>query len=343
MSTLIICPACQTRYEIAAALPPEGRKVRCSKCNHVWQATAVASEPEPAAPTPRAAEPPPVPAPQAPQASQSEARAAPAAVNPAFRGFAGIARPRQEPVFGPPPPPVPEPQVKPAPEASYSEPPPQPAVKDAEFDIGDFEADLIDFDMDVPAPHLNGPGVPVPALSGGTPVPAFEEFSFGSMSDAAMGAEPAAPAVKQRKPRSGGKMGWALLALFLAMLAGLFLLAPRSVVSMLPGAARLYAMLGMPVNMRGLAIEGVHYNWQADGGLTLLKVEGEIVNVTSSSADVPVVVISLEDAAGQSLAQWTTKVQGEQLAAGERAPFAAEIPSPPENARSIKVRFAKAE
>ncbi len=36
---IIECPNCETRYEIPVDLPPEGRKVRCSSCNHVWQAT----------------------------------------------------------------------------------------------------------------------------------------------------------------------------------------------------------------------------------------------------------------------------------------------------------------
>ena len=45
MATLIICPVCETRYEVKAAFPPEGRKVRCSKCGHVWQAQPVVPEP----------------------------------------------------------------------------------------------------------------------------------------------------------------------------------------------------------------------------------------------------------------------------------------------------------
>ena len=44
MATLIICPVCDTRYETKAVFPPEGRKVRCSKCSHVWQAQPVALE-----------------------------------------------------------------------------------------------------------------------------------------------------------------------------------------------------------------------------------------------------------------------------------------------------------
>ncbi len=41
MATVIICPSCGTRYEIAAVIPPEGRKVRCSKCSHIWQARPI--------------------------------------------------------------------------------------------------------------------------------------------------------------------------------------------------------------------------------------------------------------------------------------------------------------
>ena len=66
--TVIICPACNTRFETAAVIPPTGRKVRCSKCGNVWQAMAVV---EPAKPTViTAPTPPPVesrPAPVAPR------------------------------------------------------------------------------------------------------------------------------------------------------------------------------------------------------------------------------------------------------------------------------------
>jgi predicted Zn finger-like uncharacterized protein len=35
---IIECPACTTRYDIKAELPPEGRTVRCAKCGSVWRA-----------------------------------------------------------------------------------------------------------------------------------------------------------------------------------------------------------------------------------------------------------------------------------------------------------------
>ncbi|MGZ5916883.1 MAG: hypothetical protein ACXWJ4_06105, partial [Methyloceanibacter sp.] len=59
--------------------------------------------------------------------------------------------------------------------------------------------------------------------------------------------------------------------------------------------------------------------------------------------DVPAVVIGLEDASGKEISQLTTKAQGKQLAAGEHTAFVADIPSPPETVRSVKVHFTKAE
>ncbi|MBI4723487.1 MAG: zinc-ribbon domain-containing protein, partial [Rhodomicrobium sp.] len=41
---IIECPACTTRYDIKAALPPEGRKVRCAKCKTEWRAMPVTGE-----------------------------------------------------------------------------------------------------------------------------------------------------------------------------------------------------------------------------------------------------------------------------------------------------------
>ncbi len=36
---IIECPACSTQYDIKVELPPEGRTVRCAKCENVWRAT----------------------------------------------------------------------------------------------------------------------------------------------------------------------------------------------------------------------------------------------------------------------------------------------------------------
>jgi predicted Zn finger-like uncharacterized protein len=43
---IIECPACSTRYDIKAMLPPEGRTVRCAKCGTVWRAMPAGSSEE---------------------------------------------------------------------------------------------------------------------------------------------------------------------------------------------------------------------------------------------------------------------------------------------------------
>jgi predicted Zn finger-like uncharacterized protein len=37
---ILECPNCETSYEIPVELSPEGRKVRCASCQHVWTATS---------------------------------------------------------------------------------------------------------------------------------------------------------------------------------------------------------------------------------------------------------------------------------------------------------------
>ncbi len=88
MATLIICPACDTRYETKAVFPPEGRKVRCSKCGHVWQALPVTAPPPLAQPVQMPPPPQPAQAAKPPQAPPPPKPAA--AVNAGLSGFAGI-------------------------------------------------------------------------------------------------------------------------------------------------------------------------------------------------------------------------------------------------------------
>lgn len=47
---LVTCPECGARYEMDGSLvPPEGRRVQCTACDHVWHQAAAGSGQEPAA------------------------------------------------------------------------------------------------------------------------------------------------------------------------------------------------------------------------------------------------------------------------------------------------------
>jgi Protein of unknown function (DUF3426) len=146
---------------------------------------------------------------------------------------------------------------------------------------------------------------------------------------------------RKRKLPPTVAIGWGVLALLLAMLAALVALAPKTVVAMLPGAARLYAMMGKPVNTGGLSIENVRSAWSYAGDQRVLQVDGDIVNLTPSEVSVPTVVVGLQDKSGNELSQSTASVLA--LGAGGKTSFTVQIPDAPENVSSLKVRFAKSQ
>src|SRR4029079_16770550 len=133
---------------------------------------------------------------------------------------------------------------------------PQAAPSDAAFDAGeDFEADLAN------AVAGNTPGFWPGAT--GTAAPAAETYQdLGSYKSGAL-VDPSLPqsTTPIRGESKGSKVspkvavGWGALVVLLAILAALLALAPKTVVSVLPGTGRLYAMLGKPVSLRGLDIQ----------------------------------------------------------------------------------------
>jgi predicted Zn finger-like uncharacterized protein len=360
MATHIICPACDTRYETKAVFPPEGRKVRCSKCGHVWQAHPVTA---PAAKPVQMTPPPPPPQQTARPAQTAKPPQAPppprpaAAVNAGLSGFAGIAPVAPSAPFAPQPPP------------SFTRP---GMDDDLAAQLARLNADAMADTPPAAPPEPSGgifgrlsgkrPAAPVaPLPDAGMNDASMPDASFGrdaignGMADASMDADlgfdpalaaQALPGEQPLGPRripSIVTIGWLVLGLVVASVIGTLVLAPSAVMSVLPGAARLYALFGAPVGAHGLGFEGVRYGWTSEGGQTVLEVQGDVVNLTTAPVDVPTVVIALRDESGEEISEWTTEVGEEELAGGEHAPFLRQIPSPPSNVRSVKVRFAKAQ
>ncbi len=90
---------------------------------------------------------------------------------------------------------------------------------------------------------------------------------------------------RKRKLPPPVAIGWGVLALLLIMLGAFVALSPKTVVSVLPGAGRLYAMMGKPVSALGLKIENVRSTWTDAGGQRALQVDGVIVNTTSGRGE----------------------------------------------------------
>jgi predicted Zn finger-like uncharacterized protein len=330
---VIICPACNTRFETAAVIPPTGRKVRCSKCGNVWQAMAVIEPAKPAvvsAPTPPPVEPRPAPMPPR-RAPEPRPEAAPRQPPPEPRpGSTGLGNamgrfPSQQGLA-----PKPTNGLRP------NDRPPPPAKPAGPV----FSTD------DEMQPDLRGDGSELTAGMGansraGAQAEDLGGYNAGALVNPDAGLATNVPIAEGRKRKlpPAVAIGWGVLALLLIMLAAMIALAPKTVMSLLPGSARLYAMMGRPVSSLGLKIDNVRSAWSDTGGQRVLQVDGVIINQTSGEVSVPPVEIALQDKSGKQLSQVTTRVL--PLGAGAKSPFRVEIPGAPETVSSLKVRFAK--
>jgi predicted Zn finger-like uncharacterized protein len=134
---------------------------------------------------------------------------------------------------------------------------------------------------------------------------------------------------------------WALAA---TAAASVFAIAERRlVVRLAPQTAALYAAIHLPVNLRGLAFEGVRSQVIADKDQQILVVEGEIRNVTKADSGIPALTLSLRDDKGSEIYGWTAETPRSVLAPGESAPFRARLVAPPLDGRDVLVRFARNE
>ncbi|WP_349370323.1 DUF3426 domain-containing protein [Salinarimonas sp.] len=160
----------------------------------------------------------------------------------------------------------------------------------------------------------------------------------------------AAIAAKALKARGAGALAGLsgrmraapLLALVLAVALAYGLLARESVVRAAPEMARVYALVGLEVNLRGLSIERVVSTRFEEDGSRVLEVEGVVANVARERRQVPPLALSLRDETETALYSWTIDPPRGDLAPGESAPFRARLVAPPAEARQVLVRFAPA-
>jgi predicted Zn finger-like uncharacterized protein len=303
---LIVCPSCQTSYEVSAAsLGTEGRSVRCVRCKEVWFASPAQDElGQPAAP-----------------AAGAAAMSAATASAQYRRGAGASASGTADDQWG---------QGDQANQAG------QPAGDDWSVD-----ANLAARAADRSAVRFEE--APVPGAAGGL--------------DAAYDAPPLAPAVDEpsedietfaarrarrerlRNQRRSGRPSLAtvLFALFAANAA---LIGWRTdVVRLMPQTASLFAAIGLPVNLRGLAFSDIATTTEAHDGVTMLLVQGTITNISKQPRDVPRIRLAMKNAAGAEVYSWTSLPTRSALAPGDSEPFQTRLASPPPEGNAVEVRF----
>jgi hypothetical protein len=151
----------------------------------------------------------------------------------------------------------------------------------------------------------------------------------------AVGAFASAPARRKRAKT--------LLIAALIVGAAMTAVAARGpVVRVAPEAARVYAAIGLPVNLRGLAFADVKTSLVDGDSGRVLTVEGALVNLRDRKTEAPDMRIALRDAADHEIYAWTAHAPKAALAAREQAPFRLRLAAPPAGAERVVVRFATA-
>jgi predicted Zn finger-like uncharacterized protein len=131
----------------------------------------------------------------------------------------------------------------------------------------------------------------------------------------------------------------AAVGLLVAVVAG-GLLFRTEIVKLAPSMAGVYAALGMGVNVVGLEFSEVSTVLSRRGDSDVISVTATIRGVEARRVVVPPVVVSLLDAKGAPLYQWSVMPPAADVEPGEAVAFSAELASPPEGATQLRLGFA---
>jgi predicted Zn finger-like uncharacterized protein len=298
---LIVCPNCATSYQVEPhSLGQDGRSVRCARCRNVWFAT--------------------IPTVMSTMAGSDEwdvidtgTRVPPASSRveaPAAseRASAGFSAPADIDVAG----------LSAAIDTVR-------AGQEAEADA--VLAEVAQDSAGVDSPSLVPSQIGAAVAASSEPPEDIETF--------------AARRARRDALRRGRWLRPGLPAVILILLAAnASLLAWRAdIVRLLPQTAAIYAAVGLPVNLRGLAFEDIHMSRVDQEGVGVLVVEGSIVNVTARPVEVPRLRLAVRNEAKREIYAWTALPSRSILAPGDALPFRSRLASPPADAREVKVRF----
>jgi len=109
-----------------------------------------------------------------------------------------------------------------------------------------------------------------------------------------------------------------------------------------PATAPAYAAIGLPVNLRGIALDGVGASIVETAGRRVLTVEGSMVNLRGQKLEIPEMRIALRDADAREIYVWTARPPKAALDPREATSFRLRLASPPAAAHDVLVRFASA-
>ena len=356
---LIVCPNCATSYMIdPTSVGPNGRAVRCARCKTTWFAgtakpgsgvtafvDGVIAEAEAESGEPYAEQSPP------PNANPP----------PDMNATAESDRPDEPPADGFPP--AYDSETAPAPfdDAPHnSDLAPRPDSVQEDFDgrndqdagndvaqdgsqasshdlaVTDGPSLVPPIEHDPHAESLHSDGAYTESLRGGAlrgEIDSDEADSYIARRER----------LKARRQQSKRMSRWTAVILVLFAFNVALIGARGEVVRYLPQTASLFAAVGLPVNLRNLKFDKVKITKEAQDGVNILIIEGNIVNTASKPTEVPRLRFAARNATGQDVYTWTALPRRTLLGPGERLEFQSRLAAPPADATDLMVRFFTAQ
>lgn len=130
-----------------------------------------------------------------------------------------------------------------------------------------------------------------------------------------------------------------IACVMMAALAAGLLMWRAEIVRLLPQTALFYRLIGLEVNLRGLAIKDVKVSTETVDGKPVLVIEGNIVDIARKTVELPRLRFAVRDAKGTEIYAWNAVLEQTSLKPGEKAWFRSRLAAPPPEGRHIDVRF----
>lgn len=149
--------------------------------------------------------------------------------------------------------------------------------------------------------------------------------------------------LKAKRQKSKRNSRWTAIVLVLFAFNVALIGARADLVRYLPQTASLFAAIGLPVNLRNLKFDKVKITKETTDGVSILVIEGRIVNLAGKPTDVPRLRFSARNESGQDVYTWTMQPPRPVLGPDESVEFHSRLAAPPSDARDVMVRFFTAQ
>ncbi len=145
----------------------------------------------------------------------------------------------------------------------------------------------------------------------------------------------------REKVREAATVGvvWASLIVVVALVVGLAVVLRQDIARIWPRTAGAYALVGLPVNLVGLAIENQHAQPALRDGHAALVVTGSLRNIRDRPVPAPPLRISLLNGSGKPVQVKIADPGGARIPPGEARHFSVDLLDPPVSAADVQIEF----